>query len=207
MQATSTWDVPSQMPSEGSPFLLDAVQVLVDRAQAGDSEAFGQLYERLAPGIHRYLLRHTQGHRAAAEDLTAEVFVKALARLHTYEFRGLPFSAWLYRIAHNHLIDHWRTRPRDMPGPSGAADVADPVAERLLERALDRQALAGALARLPDHHRQVVALRFLRGCSIAETAAATGKTEDAVKKAQVRGLARLRRILEPTSMGDLGARA
>src|SRR5688572_28570759 len=88
---------------------VDEVQDLVERAQGGDGGAFGELYERFSPEIQRYLLRQVRGHREAAEDLTEEVFVKALRRLGGYQARGLPFAAWLYRIARNHLIDHVRS--------------------------------------------------------------------------------------------------
>src|SRR5215210_9008148 len=101
------------MPGEGKAgTMADDVQTLVERAQAGDGGAFGELYEQFAPDISRYLLRHLNGHWESAEDLTEEVFVKVLQRLGSYQFRGMPFSAWLYRIARNHMIDYLRTRPR-----------------------------------------------------------------------------------------------
>jgi RNA polymerase sigma-70 factor, ECF subfamily len=177
--------------------VIDETQDLVERAQAGDGNAFAELYERFSPEIYRYLLRHLDGRREAAEDLTAEVFVKVLERLDRYQFRGLPFSAWLYRIARNHMIDHLRARPKLPVGSiESAPEIPERRAELALDHSLDRQELIFALGRLTSDQRQVVTLRFLECLTTAETAAAMGKTEDAVKKLQARGLVQLRRILE-----------
>lgn len=173
------------------------VQVLVERAQAGDGGAFGELYEQFAPEIFRYLLRHLNGRREAAEDLTEEVFLKVLERLGSYQFRGLPFSAWLYRIARNHMIDHLRARPRQVVTSLDLApEIPEKRAEQVIDRSLDRHELAYALERLTSDQRHVVTLRFLDGFTTAETAEIMGKTEDAVKKLQARGLVQLRRIIE-----------
>jgi RNA polymerase sigma-70 factor (ECF subfamily) len=177
--------------------MVDDVQTLVERAQAGDGGAFGELYEQFAPEIFRYLLRHLNGRREAAEDLTEEVFVKVLERLGSYQFRGLPFSAWLYRIARNHKIDHLRARPRQIVSSLDMApEIPEKKAEQVMNRSLDRHELSYALDRLTADQRQVVSLRFLDGFTTAETAHIMGKTEDAVKKLQARGLVQLRRIIE-----------
>jgi RNA polymerase sigma-70 factor, ECF subfamily len=181
-------------------------QELVERAQGGDSVAFGELYERLHPDIFRYLVRHLGGRREMAEDLTEEVFLKVLERIDTYEFRGLPFSAWLYRIARNHLIDHVRALPKQtFCSLEGGAEIAERRAELVLDHRLDQQELSYAMSRLTAEQRQVVTLRFLEGQTTAETAAALEKTEDAVKKLQARGLAQLRRILERARSAERGA--
>ena len=177
--------------------LLPRTGQCVARAQGGDGGAFGELYERFAPEIGRYLLRQVHGRRETAEDLTEEVFLKALQRLGGYQARGLPFAAWLYRIARNHLIDHIRaTRKRATAPLDAAPDLAADGAERELAGALDRHELAEALAGLSDDQRQVVSLRFLAGLTSAETARLVGKSEDAVKKLQARGLARMRKHIE-----------
>src|SRR5215217_2012823 len=173
------------------------VQSLVERAQSGDGGAFGELYEQFAPEIFRYLLRHLNGRRESAEDLTEEVFLKVLERLGSYQFRGLPFSAWLYRIARNHMIDHLRSRPRQIISSLDAApEIPEKRAEQVMDRSLDRHELTYALERLTSDQRHVVTLRFLDGFTTAETAQIMGKTEDAVKKLQARGLVQLRRIIE-----------
>jgi len=88
------------------------IQGLVERAQDGDREAFGDIYERLAPKVYSYLYHHTNGRAQVAEDLSEEVFLKVLEKLQRYQNRGLPFVSWVYRIAHNHLVDYFRTQPK-----------------------------------------------------------------------------------------------
>lgn len=182
---------------------MEEVLELVERAQQGDGGAFGDLYERFHPEIYRYLLRHLDGRRETAEDLTEEVFLKVFERLARYQFRGLPFSAWLYRIARNHLIDHLRARPKQAVGSIELGpEIPVRRAEAALNRSLDRQELTYALGRLTSDQRQVVMLRFLDGLSTQETALAIGKSEDAVKKLQARGLVQLRRILEEARVAE-----
>ena len=171
------------------------VDDVVQRAQANDKLAFGELYERFAPKIYSYLAYHLNGRVDAAEDLTAEVFMKALQNLSTFEFRDVPFSAWLYRIAHNRLIDHVRSERKRQ------TVVLDDVPHLLIERdalagRLDRHVLAAALSHITQQQREVVLLRVVQGLSIAETAAVLDRTEDAIKQLQGRGLRALKRVLE-----------
>lgn len=176
--------------------MIDDVERLVARAQGGDIVAFGELYEQVAPGVYRFLLHRLNGHHEAAEDLTEEVFLKVLGRLGSYQSRGLPFSAWLYRITRNHLIDHVRSRPRQRVQPlETAAQIPERQASQAEARSLDRHELAHALDHLTHDQREVVARRFLDGFTTAETAALLEKTEDAVKKLQARGLLRMRRLI------------
>jgi RNA polymerase sigma-70 factor (ECF subfamily) len=172
------------------------VQALVERAQRGDGEAFAELYDRFAPEIYRFFLRRLGGHRETAEDLTAEVFLKIFTRLDRYEYRGWPFSAWLYRIARNHLTDHLRVRSDRVVGPlESAPDIAEQRSESALDRSLDRQVLTCALAQLTSEQRQVLTLRFMNDFTTFQIAAAMGKSESAVKKLQSRGLVQLGRII------------
>ena len=133
-----------------------------------------------------------------AEDLTGEVFVQALEALPTYEHTGKPFSAWLYRIAHARVVDHYRrqkvrrTAPLDEQMP--ANNKADP-SQTIAEHDAVRRAWA-ALPNLTDEQQQVLSLRFIAGYSIAETAQTMDRSEGSVKALQHRGLAALRRLLE-----------
>jgi RNA polymerase sigma-70 factor (ECF subfamily) len=173
-----------------------AVQGLVQAAQQGDGTAFAQLYALYGRKIHSYLRYHLAGRADVAEDLAADVFVKALEKLHTYQFNGVPFSAWLYRIAHNHLIDFLRAQPK-LPGVSleGCSSVDDPAAAQELAGALTQHELAAALGGLTAEQRQVIVYRFLEDRSIADTARRMAKHEDAIKQLQVRALRNLRRAL------------
>ena len=169
---------------------------LVAKAQQGDQMAFATLYEQYRPLVYRFLRRRLDGSDEAVEDLTEDVFVKLYEKLDRYVERGLPFTAWLYRIAHNQLVDYVRTLPRHFAQPLDVvADVPEQQASSEYRSVLDRETLEPALARLTAEQRQAVELRFLQGMSVAETAAAMGRSEEAVKKLQARALANLRRTL------------
>ncbi|MGH2355482.1 MAG: sigma-70 family RNA polymerase sigma factor [Chloroflexota bacterium] len=190
-------DLPtSRTASEKGTLPQAAIQALVRRAQAGDTAAFAQLYDLYSRKIHSYLRYHLNGRAELAEDLASDVFLKALEKLHSYQFSGVPFSAWLYRIAHNHLIDYLRALPKKQ-GVSldECTGVDDPSAERALDQTLNHQQLAGALEGLTDEQRQVIVYRFMQDRSIADTARLMDKNEDAVKQLQVRALRNMRRSL------------
>ncbi len=175
---------------------LPAVQALVSRAQAGDGEAFEELYSLYAKKIHAYLRYHLHGRSDLAEDLAADVFLKAMEKIHSYQFNGVPFSAWLYRIAHNHLIDYLRALPKKQGiSLEECSDVNDPAAERALDVTLTHQQLSGALERLTAEQRLVILYRFMEDRSIADTARLMAKNEDAIKQLQVRALRNMRRSL------------
>lgn len=182
------------------------IQALVARAKGGDREAFGELYERLAPKVYGYLYYQTEGTAAVVEDLTEEVFLKVLERLDRYEDRGLPFVAWVYRVAHNHLIDYYRARPHQgAVSIDDCYDLAETTAERWLDTTLTHTELQKALQRLTEDQRNVLVLRFLQGMNILQTARALNKTEDAIKKLQARGLMALRRALGSATLAELAA--
>ena len=185
--------------SDGRPAPGRDASDLVKRAQAGDSAAFAALYEEYAPTIYRFLRRRLAGPDELVADLTADVFVKAYEKLDRFQERGLPYSAWLYRIAHNQMIDHLRKHRRPACPLDEASQVPEHTPEVATARVLDRQVLEPALVRLTDEQRAVVELRFLSGFSVAQTATLIGRSEEAIKKLQVRGLVNLRRLLGPLS--------
>ena len=173
---------------------------LVVKAQQGDTTAFAELYEAYTPLIFRFLRRRMEGPDELVEDLTEDVFVKLYEKLDRYVDRGAPFTAWLYRIAHNCLIDYVRKVSRHSEHSlDAAAEVPEQQAGSDYSNVLDHQVLAPALARLTAEQRRAVELRFLQGMSVAETAATMGRSEEAVKKLQARALANLRRSLTETS--------
>lgn len=177
---------------------MQAAAELVVLAQRGDQAAFGSLYEQCAPLVYRFVRRRLDGDDEIVQDLTEDVFVKAYEKLDRYVERGLPFTAWLYRIAHNHLVDYLRSLPR-MTASSldEVAEVPERAATAAFSRVLDRQSLEPALARLTPEQRQAIELRFMEGMSVAETAATMGRSDEAAKKLQARALANLRRHLAP----------
>lgn len=177
-----------------SPADPDAISALVDRARAGDAEAFGGLYDRFQPEIVRYLA-HRVGDPDTAEDLAQQVFLKAWQAIPRYEARGVPFKAWLYRMAHNQMVDHFRTRKQtaDLDG----IDVPeDAEAESIVLAAEMSEALGQALGRLSEDHRQVLTLRFLMEKSAKEIGEIMGRKEVTVRGLQMRALQALRREIE-----------
>jgi RNA polymerase sigma-70 factor, ECF subfamily len=169
---------------------------VVQRAKAGDAEAMAWLYEQHAPRLQRYFFCRLGGRVQQAEDLTAEVFVRTLERLDSYECRGLPFGAWLFRVARNLLVDHQRGQPREAQlALEECEEVDTPAAARDLDQVVDQCDLARAMRRLTPEQREILELRFIQGRSIAETQALTGRTEESVKKLQARGLQKLREWL------------
>ena len=176
----------------------DGDAALVRAAKAGDASAFGQLYERYRDVMYRYCLARTGG-AYDAEDLVADVFIRAMEALHRYEDRGLPFVAFLYRIARNASIDRGRRLRPDM---SIDDLTAHPESGQNVEaeamRALERTALASALARIKGEYREVLLLRFVEGYPAVDVGRMTGRSEGAVRTLQHRALERLRKELEKT---------
>jgi RNA polymerase sigma-70 factor (ECF subfamily) len=170
---------------------------LVRRIRTNEPDAFDELYARYSPRVFGYLYQRLNGNHEEAEDLTAEVFTKVYEKIDSYQVQGAPLSSWLFRIAHNRLIDSVRRRPRQTQvGLDLAPEVpAGPVFQGV-EQAVALEQIRVGLARLTPEQRQVIELRFLEGKSLAETAAEVGRNEDAVKKLQSRGLASLRRQIE-----------
>jgi len=168
---------------------------LVKRAQQRDTAAFAAIYEEYVDRVYRYILLRV-GTRVDAEDLTEQVFLKALESIDSFKWRGAPFGAWLFRIAQNLVVDFVRRKSRRQTSPleewEGVA-TGDP--ESAVELKLSIEETVAAVARLTEAQRQVIALRFGAGLSIAEAAGAMGKSEGAVKALQHSALVSLRRIL------------
>ena len=167
---------------------------LITLAQRGDMEAIGALYDVHCQAVFRYF-KARLGHQQTAEDLTGEVFRRMLAGLPQYRAIDLPFRAWLFRIAHNLLVDHYRRESGRTMVPlqeaeNASEDEIDPAS--VVEQKLTMEYAYQALSDLEPSQRDVLALRFLSGLSLKETAFAMGRTEDAIKALQRRGLAALR---------------
>jgi RNA polymerase sigma-70 factor, ECF subfamily len=156
---------------------------LVEDAQANPAR-FLELYDRYFHRVWAYVIRRT-ANRAEAEDVTSEVFRRALENLRGYEWRGAPFVAWLLRIAANTLAHGWEKAGRESGDPAPEAAGSDSDLER-------RAMLFQLVERLPGAQRRVIELRFVEERSLLEVAAALGKTEGAVKQLQRRALEQLR---------------
>ncbi len=175
---------------------------LVEQAKQ-DPHAFGQLYERYVDRIYAYVFHRVQNQQEA-EDLTARTFFRALSKLHTYEDRGLPFSAWLYRIAHNLIVNWHRDQSRrrflsfdDLRLPGRKRNEPEVVVEEIEEQ----DALWQAIDRLPDDRRNLLLYKFGNHLSNLEIGALLGKSEGAIKSLYFRTLATLRKDLQNLERG------
>lgn len=162
-----------------------------------DREAFGELYERYVSRIYNYIYYRTTNHQEA-EDLTAKVFVRALRHIENYDERGVPFSAWLYRIAHN-LVANWhrdRSRRKIIPLDDfvSKSETSDQP-ETLAEQEEERKHLLESLHRLTPDRQQLLILKYVERLSNAEIGRVMEKTEGAVKSLYYRTLAVLREDL------------
>lgn len=182
-----------------SPRFDPPEQGLLDRAKRAEPAALGMLYDQYVDRIYAYVY-HRVGQADVAEDLTGQVFMRMLEAVRTGHGWQTSFSGWLYRIAHNIVIDHYRRKGRatfvDIEDAAPMqAQSGDPVAST--ESQFERQRLRQALAELTDEQAQVISLRFLEDLSIAEVAVIMQKTEGAVKALQYRAVLALRRVMQP----------
>jgi RNA polymerase sigma-70 factor (ECF subfamily) len=183
------------------PARQDKDRELVKRAQRGDQHAFGDLYVTHAPAIFRYLFAQLQN-SMDAEDLTGEVFLKAWQSLPKYMERGVPFLAFLFRIARNALVDHYRQNnrlqqqaPDEMDGyhADGTPEPVETVGKRL-----EHQKILGVLSKLRPDYQSVLTLRFISELSPEETAQVMKRSTGAIRVLQHRALAALREELRKT---------
>jgi RNA polymerase sigma-70 factor, ECF subfamily len=165
----------------------EASERLLVQAAQKDPERFAELYELHFDAVYAFIARRVQA-RDVAEDLTADVFYKALAALPRFDWRGVPFGVWLFRIAANRLADQWKSSAKE-PQQTGP----EPATEAECEKAYFCAHLYAMVDSLPADQRRVVQLRFAEGRSIREIAGALKRTEGAVKQLQLRALKTLRR--------------
>jgi RNA polymerase sigma-70 factor (ECF subfamily) len=180
---------------------LDAERALAARAVQGDRAAYSALYERYLDKIYKYIYFKV-GDASDAEDLTSHTFLKAWDAIGDYEWRNYPFGAWLFRIAHNLIVDYHRARREAV-----RLDDASPHLERqaarqevrpdkVLAQALAEGRIRQAIERLTEEQQQVLVLRFFEGLSTGEVADLMGKRRGAVRGLQFRALSALRELLE-----------
>jgi RNA polymerase sigma-70 factor (ECF subfamily) len=173
------------------------IRELVERAQKGEEDALEQLYLLHFDRIYSYL-HMSVGNRHDAEDLTTQTFLKMLEAIGRFRWRSVPFSAWLFRIAHNVAMDHFRASRRiqleaEVPEPEGSAERS---AEDEAMQSIGRASMFELIDRLSPDQQQVLTLKFVFNFSNAEVGAILGKSEGAIKSLQHRALASLHRQLD-----------
>ena len=172
-------------------------RVLVERARQKDSDAFAVLYENYFDKIYRYVAFKT-GNRTEAEDMTQQVFLNAFESISSFKWRNVPFSAWLFRIAHNKIVDYLRKKGRRGTMATSVEDISvvadsDPQAEA--ELTLDIEWLGEATGNLTEAQREVITLRFAGDLPIAQVAQIMGKSQGAVKALQHSAIVALRKAM------------
>jgi RNA polymerase sigma-70 factor (ECF subfamily) len=196
----------SRYPSRQAGLQAHVERTLVERAQAGEQQAVGDLYDAHVGPLYRFCLARV-GNETDAEDLTEEIFLKVMRGIRGFEWRPMgakddgeersPFRAWLFRIARNHVVSHYRrTSIRRDAGevPETIEDGGRGPAE-LAELRLTIDEVFAAVERLPQSQREVILLRFGSGLSVAETAEALEKQQTNVKVLQHKGIKRLKELL------------
>ncbi len=166
-------------------------RLLIEEAQQ-DPARFAELYELNFERVYAYVARRV-GDRAETEDVTSEVFHHALANLKRFEWRGIPFAAWLFRIAANLISDRWQRSGREVADGSELEATVGPADFEACER---RATIFRLVELLPAEQKRVLVLRFVEEKSLKEVAREIGKTEGAVKQLQFRGLTTLRARME-----------
>ncbi|MFI9269437.1 ECF subfamily RNA polymerase sigma factor, BldN family [Kitasatospora sp. NPDC052896] len=187
------------LPHQSTETEHNPVMELVERAQAGESEAFGRLYDHYCDTVYRYIY-YRVGSRATAEDLTSETFLRALRRIGTFTWQGRDFGAWLVTIARNLVADHFKSSRFRLEVTTGEmldSNECERSPEDSVLESLSNAALLDAVRRLNPQQQECVTLRFLQGLSVAETARIMGKNEGAIKTLQYRAVRTLARLLPP----------
>ena len=176
--------------------MLDREKSIVSDAVRGEASAFGLLYDYYQSKIYRFIVLKV-GRSEEAEDLTHQVFLNAWQNIKNYKGRGFPFSSWLYRIARNLVIDHYRTLKE-----TASVDQIDPeyfAAPATIHFDIDNKSRIGevrlAISKLDPDYQDVIIMRFVEELSIKESAEALGKSEGAVKLMQYRALKKLKESL------------
>jgi RNA polymerase sigma-70 factor (ECF subfamily) len=171
---------------------------LVQRAKQYDEEAFAQLYEKYFDKIYRYVTLKV-GDKMEAEDITQQVFLKAIKSISSFKWKGFPFSSWLFRIAHNQVVDYLRKKKKQE-----TVDLEEKLLasndnpEDIYARKLDMEQLAAATKKLTPAQQEVISLRFAGELPIAQVAKVMGKSEGAVKALQHSAVVALRKAMAGT---------
>jgi len=197
--ASTTRVIPNEPPAVEWA-ALDEERALAARASGGDRAAYGELYQRYVEKIYRYIYFKVGG-RDETEDLTSQTFLKAWDAIGDYEWRNHPFGAWLFRIAHNLVVDYHRAKKETVglddatPQLEGRTSKDALRPEQVLGEMITMERVRRAIGRLTEEQQQVLILRFFDELSTGEVATIMGKNSGAIRGLQFRALSALRDLL------------
>lgn len=176
--------------------MIDGEVKLIKDAVRGKASAFGLLYDYYQPKIYRFVLIKV-GRREEAEDLTHQVFLNAWQKISNYKDLGFPFSSWLYRIARNQVIDHYRTKKQEVGLEEVDVEISTDFGlnEKSIDDKRQLETVMESLKNLREDYQEVLIMRFIEDLSVKETAAAVEKSEGAVKLMQHRAVKELKKVL------------
>ncbi len=176
--------------------MLDGEEKIVQEAIQGEASAFGLLYDHYQPMIYRFVILKV-GQREEAEDLTHQVFLSAWQNIKNYRNQGFPFSSWLYRIARNQVIDHYRTAKEKID-----IEQVDPIflavpasMQMGIEQNLEIEKVFKSIKELKPEYQDIIIFRFVEELSLKEVAVLLNKTEGAIKLLQYRAIKKLKELL------------
>lgn len=174
--------------------MIDGEEKLIIDAISGEASAFGLLYDKYQPQIYRFIYLKVS-HREEAEDLTHQVFFKAWQNIGNYQMKGLPFSSWLYRIARNDVIDHYRTRKLNLDIESVDEPAVKDPTEQKIDDNIKLESVRKAILQLSHEQQDVIFMRFVNELSFGEIAKIMDKSNGAVRILQHRAIRNLKKIL------------
>ena len=187
--------------SERSPQQLQEIEAIVSRCQAGSSDSFAKLYDLFINPIYKYIFFRVG--RGEAEDLTELVFLKTWENIRSYKSGTSSFSSWIFRIAHNIVVDHYRSkRPEEQLDEQFQDFRREANAMDRAHRRFDKDLLTHAMKELNDNYRQIIILKYVNDLSNDEIAAITGRSHAALRILQFRALRSLRQVLERMGFSD-----
>lgn len=188
--------------------MLDGEEKLIALAVKGEPQAFGALYDHYQPQIYRFIYLKVGG-REEAEDLSHQTFLNAWLGIGKYKHRGFPFSSWLYQIARNQIVDHYRSRHESssLEDIDPESVVVENFQNETVEQALEIERVTAAIRRLKPEYQDVLIMRFVEDLSVRDVSAALDKSEGAIKLLQHRAIKLLREelgenISEKNSLDD-----
>ena len=181
-----------ELIAEAVPYTQPNIIKLVESASGGNFEAFGKLYHLYAEKIYRYVF-YMVNNKMTAEDITADVFVKALDKIKSCKGKEATFSAWLYRIAHNLVVDHFRRANKNLHVEIEVVKNLDDPKQQKAGSDLEQQELFEMVSELPKNQQRFVILKFIEGLNNHEVGDIMGKSQVAIRLLQLRAMTALRK--------------